>query len=590
MRYIGVLLFFIALTSYSQEELANDYFRRGEFDKALTLYQEMEKDNSYNYNHKEKILEILRQLQRYEDAKVYAKSVITNYNNPIFLIELGYIYQLQDSISKANKNYDIADQKLNDNPNYAYMLAKTYEKFSLLDRAAHLYHRAMEINPSLNFNIQLARIYGEQGDVEKMLNSYMDFIFINPNYKEHAKRAINDFISEDSQNENNQIFKRILLKKIQQEPNLIWNELLSWLFIQQKDYKKAFAQEKAIFRRNPESLERIIDLAIITIDEKENDIAKDILNYLIETAQDTDTKIKAEQYLIELETNEITTGDFKKINNKYESLIEKYGRNNQTLKLQLSYANFLGFYYNQPDKAIEFLKDSMKLPLNKFQEAELKLKLGDILVFQEKFNEALIYYTQIQQNLKNNPISQEARFRVAKTSYYKGDFDWAESQLTILKSSTSQLIANDALELKLLISDNKYDDSTQTALKLYAKADLLAFQNKNKQSVSVLEEILVNHKGESIEDQALFLQAKLFEKQGLYNQAASNYQYIISNYNQDILVDDAIYRLAELYNKFLNDPKKAKDLYEQILFNHQDSIYFVEARKKFRTLRGDDIN
>lgn len=202
----------------------------------------------------------------------------------------------------------------------------------------------------------------------------------------------------------------------------------------------------------------------------------------------------------------------------------------------------------------------------------------------------MIYYSQIQVNLKNSTISQEARFKVAKTSYYKGDFDWAESQLKILKSSTSQLIANDALDLKLLISDNKDEDSLRTALKLYSKADLMAFQNNNDEAIALIDKILTEHKGESIEDQALFMQAKLFEKTKQLEKAEACYQYIIANYRNDILADDALYFLADLYQYQLSQPEKAKELYEKILFNHEDSIYFIESRKRFRMLRGDAIN
>ena len=232
----------------------------------------------------------------------------------------------------------------------------------------------------------------------------------------------------------------------------------------------------------------------------------------------------------------------------------------------------------------------MKLNLSAFQQATVKLKLGDILVLQEKFNEALIYYTQIQANLKNSTISQDARFKVAKTSFYKGDFVWAETQLKILKSSTSQLIANDALDLKLLISDNKYDDSLHVGLKLYARADLMSFQNKIDEAIGLLDKVLVEHKGETIIPQALFKQAQLFEQKKQYDKAVANYQSIITDYRDGILADDAYYFLAELFNNQLAEPEKAKPLYEEIIFNHQDSIYFVEARKKFRMLRGDAIN
>ena len=85
-------------------------------------------------------------------------------------------------------------------------------------------------------------------------------------------------------------------------------------------------------------------------------------------------------------------------------------------------------------------------------------------------------------------------------------------------------------------------------------------------------------------------QAQLFEKKKQYGKAVTNYQSIIANYSEEILADDALYFLAELYNNQLAEPEKAKDLYEKVIFEHEDSIYSVEARKKFRMLRGDAIN
>jgi len=585
-----LLLFTLTSISFSQEELANDYFEKGKFDKALSIFQKLEKENQRNTNYKIKIVEIYRQLEQIDEAETYLKNILNQYDNPLFLVELGYNFELKNDPVKAEEYYNLANQKLYENPSYAYSISKAYENHSLLENAIFVYTKAMELNPDLNFNIQLARIYGEQGNIEKMFNSYLDFIQENHSYIDHTKRSISGFISEDGENENNLILKSILLKKIQKEPNLLWNKLLSWLFVQQKDFRKSFVQEKAIFNRNPESLQRIVDLALISMEQKNNKVAKEILNYIIDKSQETNTVIKANDYLLSIEIQEVTNNDYAQIQEKYDQLFNDFGHNHQTIDLQLSYAQFLAFNLNKPNESISFLKNSLNQPLSAQQAAQLKLKLGDILVFQEKFNEALIYYTQIQRSLKNSPISQEARFKVAKASYYKGDFDWAESQLKILKSSTSQLIANDALDLKLLISDNKFEDSTQTALKLYAKADLLAFQNRSNDAILVLNDLLANHKGETIEDQALLFQAKLYEKTNQYLKAESNYKKIMETWREDILIDDAIYMLAELYTNHLDQEDKAKELYEQIIFDHADSIYFVESRKKYRALRGDVIN
>src|SRR5690606_25577015 len=174
--------------------------------------------------------------------------------------------------------------------------------------------------------------------------------------------------------------------------------------------------------------------------------------------------------------------------------------------LQIAYAKFLTFHKNMPEPAIGILHQCLELPLNNYGKSYIKSTLGDILVYDRQFNQALIYFSQIQRDLKNDVLGQDARFKVAQTSFYKGDFDWALTQLKILRGSTSQLIANDAMQLSLLISDNSLEDSTQTALKKYARADFLAYQNKKRDAVDLLEDILQNHKGEKIEDEALLKQ------------------------------------------------------------------------------------
>ena len=585
---LAFLLFSIFAFSQS-EEIADDYFKRGEFEKALITYQKLSENNN-NLNLFYKIISTLQQLERYDEAQNVIVDLMAKYKLPTLLVEMGYNYQLKDSLDISNQYYQKAVSFSEENPAYTSSIANQFEKYSLLDEAIVVYKKGMESLPDSNFNIQLARIYGEQGNVELMFSNYLDYIEARPTFLNNSKRAFSEFISENKDNENNIILRRLLLKKIQTQPDTYWYELLSWLFVQEKEYDKSFTQEKALYKRNPESLDRVIELAVNAINSKAYGIAHDIFSYVLENTQDVQTILLAHQYLLDIETSNASQKELLEIDKKYQELFKQFGTYEQTLALQIAYGHFLAFNLHKPEEASQFLKQSLKLNLSAFQEATVKLKLGDILVLQERFNEALIFYTQIQANLKNSTISQEARFKVAKTSYYKGDFDWAESQLKILKSSTSQLLANDALDLKLLISDNKYDDSLHVALKLYAKADLMAFQNKPDEAVSLLDTILTEHKGETIIPQALFKQAQLFEQKKQFDKAVANYQSIIANYGYGILVDDACYFLAELYNNQLAEPEKAKEFYEKIIFNHEDSIYFLDARKKFRMLRGDSIN
>ncbi|RCT55734.1 tetratricopeptide repeat protein [Winogradskyella sp. KYW1333] len=574
----------------NNEILADSYYKKGEFKKALIIYQNLLKEKPYSYNYIFKVVDTHQQLEQFDMAEDILVQKLAKRRNPTLIVELGYNYQLRDSLDKAHILYKEAITYINEKPNYIYSIARKFEEHSLLDEAIKIYNKAKQLTPDKNYNIQLARIYGDQGDVEKMFENYIEYIDYKPNYLNNIKRSVSDFISENKDNENNVFLRRQLLKKLQQNPSSYWYEMLSWLYVQEKAYAKSFIQEKAIYKRNPESLDRILELAITALNDSDNDTAKDIFNYILKTTLDPSTALTAHQFILQIDSKNEDKKSLDRIEEKYKELFQTFGLSELTLSLQLAYGKFLAFYQKDTDAATKFLRKSMKLNISDYQKATVKLLLADVLVLQEKFNEALIFYSQIQANLKNSIISQEARFKVAKTSYYKGDFDWAESQLKILKSSTSQLIANDALDLKLLISDNKYEDSTRTALKLYAKSDLYTFQNKTDKAISILDKILAEHKGESIIDQALYQQAKLYEKKKLFNKAEANYLLIIKDFREEILIDDALYHLAELYNTFLSKTEDAKANYERIIFEHEDSIYFIDARKKFRMLRGDPIN
>ncbi len=594
MRLFQILLLFGSLQwAFSQDDfLAKQYFNDGEYDKAVVFYERLLEQNPRRTDYGEALVACYQQLERYDAVEKYLLDEIALGNAyPTLYIELGYNYTLQNLPLKAVEQYDIALKKIDENPSFGYGVGLRFQKYALLDDALKAYNRAMELNPKLDYNYQMARIYGEQGDIEKMYVAYLKLVSESKTSLSNVLRSIDDFITSDPENENNLKFKKILLQNAQKNPDILWNELLSWLFVQQKQYDSAFRQEKAIYKRTESAtMQRLEALANLSLQDKATETAGEIYTYIVDNAQDELTRLNAQLNLIDIELLDPNSKSLEDIEKKFEALMAFHGYENQSLQLQVAYANFLTFRKDTPEPAIEILKKCLSLPLNQRGEAYIKLALGDILVYDKKFNEALIYFSQVQKNLKNDILGQNARFKVAQTSFYKGDFDWALTQLKVLRSSTSQLTANDAMQLSLLISDNILEDSTQTALKKYAQADLLAYQNKTKEAITVLDDILINHKGEKIEDEALLRQAQLLEKVKDFEAAKFNYQKITTFYGSGILADDAHFALGELYRNVLNDPEKAKEHYEKIIYNYQDSYYFPQARKYFRMLRGDSIN
>jgi len=583
-------MFTFVLSAQTDYDLAENYFNKGEFEKALILYQKLHKSSPTNSNLVFRIIEIQQELQHFDEAETLIKSQLSTRKKPQMLVELGYNFQRQNKIEKANENYQKAIDVANSVPNYTYAIALRFEEHSLVGQAIEVYKLAIIQTQNSNYEYRLAGLYAEQKDVQNMFLSYLNFTENNPTYLHQVLRLFGDYVSENSNSEYNLTLKKIILKKLQSSSNIFWNQMLSWLYVQQQDFKKAFLLERSIFRRNNNSLQGIIDVGIMAKSAKNYAVTFEVFDYVIQNAQDSRLIIEANRQLLELELVRTISPDLKPIKTKYNTLLNRYGLNSETVELQLSYTNFLAMHFQQQPEAISFLKSALSQNLSPTDLGRLKLKLADILVTNSQFNQALLYYAQVQTSLKNSTLAQEARFKSARTSYYKGDFDWAENQLKVLKASTSQLIANDALDLQLLITDHKFGDSLQTPLRLYAKADFLKFQNKKAEAISVLDKLISEQNTHAIVDEALLLQAELFESKTQHQKAKENYLRIIEDFPSEILIDDSHFALAELYRKVLDQPEQAIKYYEKIIFNHPDSIHFVASKKHFRNLREKSKN
>ena len=567
--------------------LAERYYRDGKYEKATQLFKVLLDKNPFNTTYLKRLISAYQETSQFETVDKLLKQRLITYPTHTYLyVELGYNYEKQQQKETAKIYYDKAINSIKTTTGMGGFIGRLFKDNALLDNAIMAYEETMRYNKSANYEFQIAQIYGEKGDFEKMFTSYIDLIDKNENYLNTVQRFTSRYITDDRLNNTNILFKKALIKKSVSNPKDVWNQLLSWLFIQQKEYEKAFIQEKALFNRNPKYIVNIINLGFNSYNSKAFETAKKCFDFILEKSPFIDQILTANLYSVKIA---IATNQ-ENIESLFEAIFTRYGKKSTTLKIQLEYADYLTFKKNEPEKAIDVLTHTLEIATSKFQKAAIKIKLGDVYVFIGNYNRALIYFSQVQTSIKNHPLAQEARFKVAQTSYFKNDFKWAFAQLKVLKASTTQLIANDALDLFLIISDNQPKDSLDVGLQLYAKADLLAFQNKNTQAIDTLQKVITLYKGQKIEDEALFKQAGLFTKIKQFQKAIDNYTQIITLDNEGIFVDDSLYEIAEIYYNQLKNTEKASEYYQKIIFEHLSSIYLVDARKKYRKIRGDIIN
>lgn len=567
--------------------LAQNYLDHGDYAKAEAVYQELYTQRPTNTKILEGLVQSLQAQQKYTQAQEalqqFAKRVPYY---PGINVELGHNFTLQNQSKAADKYYQKAIDALRRYPNRAYQIGQQFQRYNLIDYAIQTYRMALVQAPNSNFTLQLAQLYGMQGELTQMYQTFLDLIVAQPRYYYAVNRYFSKYITDDPEAVANKTLRQVLLKRVQTQPDPLYNRVLSWLYVQQNEFTKAFIQEKAVYARSErKNLSSIMQLAKTAEEKQAFSAAETMLNFVMQQAQTDFIKLNAAAALMQIKTKTTSTGQYKQVKTQYDTYLKQFGYTANSLKLQLQYAEFLAFKIGETSAATAVLKKALTLSVNNFEEARIKLALGDVLVAENHFNQALIYYSQIKYIAGQSPIAEESQFKVAQTSYFKGDFDWAQTQLKVLKQATDQRTANDALALNLLIEENRSTDSTQTGLRQFARADLLKLKGRPEAALQVVDSILNDFPEAEIRDDALLRAARLHTELQQFDQATIAYKTLITTSPESVLIDDAHYELADLYAHQLQQPEQAKAHYKAIIFDHPDSIYLVQARRAFRHLR-----
>ncbi|MFA5971271.1 MAG: tetratricopeptide repeat protein [Lentimicrobiaceae bacterium] len=587
------------MAQQTEEQLGVQYYNSRELDKALVTFENLYSKNPSQFNYIYYI-NTLFELKEFDKAeKVIKKQQKTSPNDPQYQVDLGYLNIMQGDISKGRRIYENCLKELQPDKTQVYNLSNAFSSRRETDYMINTYLRGRQLlrDPSA-FAFELAYTYESLGSNELMIDEYLNLITSNPQQMGLVKNRLQAWLSDDIDNSKNEAFHALMLKKSQQNPDeILYNELLLWHSIQQKDFPFALIQAKALDRRYGENGQRIFDLAALCVSNENFDAGIDGYKYIIKKNSNSELVMRSR---IELINTEFTNYKNSYLQDKsqlllmkrqYRLLLDELGKNTFTIPLILNLAHLQAFYLGETDEATELLLQAINIPRVPLEnQAECKLELADIYLFSGEQWEATLLYSQVEKTFKNEPLGHEAKFRNAKLSFYIGEFGWALAQLDVLKAATSKLIANDALELSLLITDNIEEDSVTVPLSMYAKADLLEFRNHDSDALAVLDSISSLFPMHSISDNVLFKKAEIFAKNGKFDIAAANYSEIIEKYPYDLLADDAMYNLAGLYENHLNNKGKAMELYEKILTQYPGSLYVVDARKHFRALRNDPVN
>ena len=594
-----LLVFFlishVAFTQSSNHQIAYQYYINGEFEKAVILYEELVSQN-FSAAYYTPYYTSLLKLEKYNKAEYLAKKLVKKHPKDL-QYQLGIIIA-QDKAGK-NTKADIAYKKLlkrfEGGRSQTINLANTFIRYENYQKALEIYMLSEKINPKNSFGMQKAQLFAKLEDVELMLTEYLNEIKRNPKARKIVTPHIQRFLDNDGirSEKNYKLVKKLLLLKVRQERERTdFSEMLIWLFMQNHQFEMALIQAKALDKRTNSVGEGVYDLAETFLDKEYFELAKEAYEYVI-------SKGKGNQFFITANINRLyalTKSRFEKdqdisvLDDEYKKTITNLGKNRNTVLLLSNYAHFKAFYLHDLTSAEIILQDAMIISgIDNYDLAECKMEYADVLLLKGNIWDSMLYYSQVEKDFKEHPIGHEAKLRIAKISYYQGDFQWAQAQLGALKASTSKLIANDAMELSLLITDNYNLDTAEIAMRTFAYADLFNYQQRYDEAIQKYDSVLAVFSGHSLSDEIYMRKASIYLKTGKFEDALANYEKIERDWSYDILADDALYKRAKIYDYFLNDPKSAIKLYEKILLEHNSSIYVAESRKRFRDLRGDNL-
>lgn len=596
-----LLLMILTTEAFSQDinqiNVANEYYTMGDVDKALEMYKKLARNKKNIPIIHRNYFDLLLSMDDFKTAEKYIDDVIKSRpDNIYYAIDKGLLYQRANDEDREKSYYkkvfnDIKKDDRKTRQAAQYLIGK-----QKLDYAEELYLMARnEQKDPYRYAIELATIYRLLNEKDKMIREYLNFVNRSPNNLPYVRNVLQNYLTES---EDLKSLENLLYDLIQRDPeNNIYSELIIWVNIQQRNFYGAFIQARAYDLRMGKEGNEIFEVGLIALENKDYETAIDIFDHLIKNYQSSYIypiakryKIKSREELVK-NTFPVNESEIRELIKDYNLLVQEIGVNSRTAEALLSKSHLHAFYLNEMDSAILILNTIITIPrISPELKAKSKLDLGDIYLLKGESWESVLLYAQVEKARKDSPTGYEAKLRSAKLSYYKGDFSLAQQHLDVLKLATSREIANDAMKLSLLIKDNIGLDTSDYLLKKYADIELLLFQNKKQEALDSLNFMYENYKGSNLTDEILWLLSSIYLEKGEFQRSIELLNIIVDEYGEDIFGDDAFFRIAEIYDYHLDNIEKSKKLYQEFLSRYPGSFYAAEARKRFRTLRGDYVN
>jgi len=579
--------------------------KRDDYNSAILIYENLLKKDPYHKQSLRNLKSIYINQEKYLDGiKFLEKRIKTLPNNFNNYSDLGEFYYLNNQTAYADSIWEKGIKKFkNQRPFYRIMLS-LYGKYNLNDQISNLlnFGRVQFGNSFLAYE---AGIYFQARNAyDKSLDQFLLYLINEPEQNGIIERRVllmsDDEIAIP-------IIERKLIEASNKNSGLTLN-LLSEFYFKQQNYIKAFESKMTWSKLGNNDLNKWFKFADQLRKENQYQFSIEAYNYILEHKLHSNLMGKALFGLAKTFESQIAPV-------KSKDLIPYFFDEN------IFFKNPLEFHSDISTKNLKSslrFYDSLLVTLpNSPLLSEVYFRLGEIQYkILQDFDQAQTFFNKAIQNKPNEKLKLKIIERIADTMISKGisneTIAFIERKLINNKmqrlekkkvliylltedpDTTIEIIDdlfltiqpaneffNDLMELKNLLTIYYSDDpQNNEAFKHFIRSEWYLRQQKTPNAISQLNFITNHFPSSNIIPLVNLRLSLLYYRLKNYKMAIET----IKKLEETAFEDRGIILLGQIYEFHLDDLKKAKQQYLQIIEQHENSIFSEPIRYHIRNI------
>jgi tetratricopeptide (TPR) repeat protein len=577
-----------------QFQRANQYLRTGETERAIKLLEDLHDEAPENTAFYRKLKEAYEDVKRYDDALRLVDERMASSPTVSLWSEKACLLYLKEEVERANDTWDRAIQQA---PNRVDTYRTVYETLVGLRHFRKAISVLKEGRTTLDrpdaFRTELAQLFGLDGQFEKTMQEYTALLADAPQRVSYVRNRLQTFVE---QGQGIEASIRVLQQTIEDAPlNPAYRELLAWLHMEQNDYAAAYDVYRALDRLQEQDGTVLFEFAQKAADAQRYDVATQACEAILERHPDASVAPQVQKTLGDLYrewadadaeglASTPDTSRYDQARAAYETFLQSYPGHPDYPKGLLRLGTLHLDAYHALDKA----QSTLEQLVTNHSQAQVAEKgqyhRARIALLRDSLDRARVLFSRLADNAQESDLADRARYELGRLHFYRGEFDAAMARAKATSQNPAADVANDAIELKTLLQENRGPDSLDTALKTFAQAQLSARQRAHEKALATLDSLLALHPRHPLADNARFQQGTTSLARRDTAAALEAFRAVPERHPRSPYADRSLFRAGKLLEA-RGQSAAAVEIYNRLLTEYPTSLLAGDARGRLRTLQ-----